>query len=51
LHFAKMVLDEHGGNIKVESTLGKGSCFNILLPASLIGAQDENTSNLTKQAS
>ncbi len=51
LHFAKMVLDEHGGDIKVESTLGEGSCFSIRLPASLADVHDNGSSNLAKKAS
>jgi two-component system phosphate regulon sensor histidine kinase PhoR len=32
MSYVKTVLDEHKGKIKVDSTLGKGSCFTIELP-------------------
>ena len=32
LALAKRVLEEHGGNIEVESTLGEGSTFRVILP-------------------
>jgi signal transduction histidine kinase len=32
LAIAETVVQEHGGSITVESTLGKGSCFTIRLP-------------------
>jgi signal transduction histidine kinase len=51
LHFAKMVLDEHGGDIKVESTLGEGSCFSIRLPASLADVHENNKAKLAKKVS
>ncbi len=32
LHIAKAVVERHGGDITVESTLGKGSKFSVILP-------------------
>ena len=32
LHIAKAVVEKHGGDITVESTLGKGSKFSVILP-------------------
>jgi signal transduction histidine kinase len=32
LSYVKTIVDKHGWNIKVESSLGKGSCFKIIIP-------------------
>lgn len=33
LHICKQIIEGHGGTIEVESTLGKGATFGLLLPA------------------
>ena len=35
LAIVKSIIEQHGGNLYVESDLGKGSCFSISLPALL----------------
>jgi len=32
LSYVKTIVDKHGWEIKVESTIGKGSCFKIIIP-------------------
>ncbi|MEJ7676665.1 MAG: ATP-binding protein, partial [Segetibacter sp.] len=32
MSYVKTVIDVHKGRIKVESTLGKGSCFTVEMP-------------------
>jgi signal transduction histidine kinase len=32
LNYVRAVVEAHGGNVLVESTLGKGSCFQVQLP-------------------
>jgi two-component system phosphate regulon sensor histidine kinase PhoR len=32
LSIVKMIAEQHYGNIKVESTLGEGTCFRVWLP-------------------
>ncbi len=36
LALTKALVEQHGGTIEIESSLGKGSCFNILLPIQTI---------------
>ena len=45
LNFAQMALKEHGGHIKVESSVGKGSCFTIFLPIALAIEELEETND------
>src|SRR5690606_31389595 len=35
LAFVKMVVERHGGRISLDSTLGKGSTFTIMLPCTV----------------
>lgn len=51
LNFAKMVIHEHGGDIQVESVLGKGSCFTILLPIELVGKHVSGSISQVRKAS
>ena len=32
LSYVKTMIDAHKGNIKAESTLGKGTCFTVTIP-------------------
>jgi two-component system, sensor histidine kinase and response regulator len=32
LYLSRCIIEAHGGNIAVQSTLGKGSCFSVHLP-------------------
>jgi signal transduction histidine kinase len=34
LYICKQIIDAHNGKISVESTIGKGTCFTVSLPAS-----------------
>lgn len=39
------IIQDHGGDIKVDSTLGKGTCFSIVLPAKQADNFVEDNSN------
>ncbi|WP_020407680.1 CHASE2 domain-containing protein [Hahella ganghwensis] len=41
LRFVKLVMDRHGGEVKVSSQLGQGTCFTLIIPL--------KTSELTSQ--
>lgn len=45
LAICKALVEEHGGNIGVESELGKGSCFFIELPGAAVPAGKSNASS------
>jgi signal transduction histidine kinase len=34
---AKQIVDQHGGHIDIETVKGKGTTFQIILPAILVG--------------
>lgn len=36
LALTKALVEQHGGTIEIDSTLGKGSCFNIMLPIQVL---------------
>jgi PAS domain S-box-containing protein len=48
LFVAKQVVQQHGGSIEVESTLGRGSVFNVILPKILPQAVKENPVDFRK---
>jgi len=37
LAIVKSIVEQHGGHVHVESELGKGSCFTVALPISIVG--------------
>ena len=45
LNFAQLALKEHGGRIEVQSVVGEGSCFTILLPLNVSCDDAQEPSN------
>ncbi len=43
LPIAKMIVASHNGSIRVQSTLGEGSCFKVLLPVGDVKPEEEAT--------
>ena len=48
MSYVKTIVDAHKGKIKVDSTLGKGSCFTIELPLTGNGEASLNSFESTK---
>ncbi|MCA9167415.1 MAG: ATP-binding protein, partial [Planctomycetales bacterium] len=46
LPVSQKIMEEHGGQIKLESETGKGSCFTLELPA--IPAREATTANFAE---
>lgn len=41
LHFAKQIIELHGGQIRVQSELGQGSTFYFVLPGQAVCSKKE----------
>ena len=46
LAIVKHVVHRHGGQLEIQSTLGKGSCFSLLLPSSRVRTESTDTVTL-----
>ena len=46
---AKQIVEQHGGSIVVESTLGRGSTFTVRLPIAAGGAEPARTQEVVQQ--
>jgi light-regulated signal transduction histidine kinase (bacteriophytochrome) len=48
LSICKRIVEQHGGKMRVESTLGSGSCFYFSFPSSVVTCEPPGESHLLK---